>query len=243
MKVFNDFVANTSLHGWSFFGSPNGSYAQKIFWFAVLTGSFFAAGYFIRLNVIIFLNSYTIINIEDRTSDLDNIHFPSVAICNINPLRKSFIYWIHDGLTAAGRTDVSVGDIFDAIGSQYFSSNENADELEDEKNQKLLDDVLESDFFEIEFRKFLEEKINKSNYSISGKKNTVFSYNQQEDSVQDAFGEYGPSNKKLYHKTFLQELASQWRQGQMIPFIQWSGIWVNILPNAPRGGRLLRIFY
>ena len=129
MKVFNDFITNTSLHGWSFFGSPTGSTFQKIFWFAVLSGSFFAAGYFIILNVNIFLSTYIIINIEDRTSDLDNIHFPSVAICNINPLRKSFIYWIHENLNDAGRTDVSVGDIFDAIGSQYFSSNVNIDRV------------------------------------------------------------------------------------------------------------------
>ena len=242
MKVFNDFVTNTSLHGWSFFGSPNGSTAQKLFWFVVLTGSFFAAGYFIRLNVLIFANTYTIINIEDRTADLDNIHFPSVAICNINPLRKSFIYWIHRNLNAAGRTD-SVGDIFDAIGSQYFSSDVNADVLKDEKNQKLLDDILESDFFEKEFRKFMNEKANKTDFSISGKKNTVFIYNQLEDEyAEEAFGEYNQSTKKLYHKTFLQELASQWKQGQMIPFIQWSGM----DPDDPQngtGGVFLEIGY
>ena len=242
MKVFNDFVTNTSLHGWSFFGSPTGSTFQKIFWFAVLSGSFFAAGYFIILNVNIFLSTYIIINIEDRTSDLDNIHFPSVAICNINPLRKSFIYWIHENLNDAGRTDASVGDIFDAIGSQYFSSNVNIDQLKNDKNQKLLDDILDSDFFEIEFRKFLDEKVNKSSFPISGKKNTVFSYNQQEDVVEEAFGEYNQSTKKLYHKTFLQELASQWKEGQMIPYIQWSGM----DPDDPQngtGGVFLEIGY
>ena len=243
MKVFNDFVTNTSLHGWSFFGSTKTSTAQKIFWFTVLLGSFFAAGYFIKTNVVIFVNTYTMINIDDRTSDLDNIHFPSVAICNINPLRKSFIYWIYENLQARGQTDVSVGDIFDAIGSQYFSSNENIDELTDEKNTELLDDILESDFFEVEFRKFMDEKINKSDFSISGKKNTVFIYNQLEDGeVEDFVGDYSDSTKALWHKTFLQELASQWRQGQMIPFLQWSGMDPDD-PQNETGGVFLEIGY
>ena len=235
MKVFYDFVTNTSLHGWSFFGSSNSSVAKKLFWFAVLSGSFFAAGYFIRLNILSFVNSYTIIKIEDRTSDLSNIHFPSVAICNINPLRKSFIYWIHENLNTTGRTD-SVKNIFDAIGSQYFSSNVNSNGF----GKQLLDDILDSDFFEIEFRKFLDEKVNKSDFSITGKKNTIFSYNEQEDRVEQAFGEYNQTTKKLYHKTFLHELASQWKQGQMIPFIQWSGM----DPDDPKnetGGVFLEI--
>ena len=34
----------------------------------------------------------------DRTANLSDAFFPSIVICNINQLRKSFIYWLHDNI-------------------------------------------------------------------------------------------------------------------------------------------------
>ena len=66
MKVIDDFISNTSLHGWSFFGAHNGSAVQKVFWFLVLVASFSFSANLIKDSTETFLNTQTIISLEDR---------------------------------------------------------------------------------------------------------------------------------------------------------------------------------
>ena len=66
MKVIDDFISNTSLHGWSFFGAHNGSAFQKVFWFLVLVGSFSFSAYLIKESTERFMDTFTIISLEDR---------------------------------------------------------------------------------------------------------------------------------------------------------------------------------
>ena len=220
MKIANDFVTNTSMHGWSFFGAPQSSTYQKLFWFLVLIISFACSGYLIKENTVIFMTSFTIINLEDRSRDLDDVYFPSIVICNINPLRKSFIYWIHENLQKSGKTDVSIGEVFDVLGNQYFSAS-NITLTEDNKN--LLDFILESKFFKEEFQNFKREKLDGSNFTITKSWNRLHMYHQLEE-ASEALGEYTDVTKKTYHENFLPELASQWKTGQMIPFVKWDGM-------------------
>merc|ERR1711884_369091 len=159
-----------------------------------------------------FLTSYTIINIKDRTNSLEEIYFPSLVICNINPLKKSFIYWLHEEHGKSGKTNASISEIFDMVGNLYFSS-ENTDKKSQDKYDRILDNILESEFFEKKFKEFMEEKINGSDFTITPKTNTPFIYNRVEDAAED-LGEYNEVTKKNYHKNFLRELAGQWKQGQ-----------------------------
>ena len=66
MKVIDDFVSNTSLHGWSFFGAHNGSAVQKVFWFLVLAASFTFSANLIKDSTERFLDTFTITSLEDR---------------------------------------------------------------------------------------------------------------------------------------------------------------------------------
>ena len=66
MKVIDDFISNTSLHGWSFFGAHNGSAVQKVFWFLVLVAAFSFSASLIKDSTETFLNTQTIISLEDR---------------------------------------------------------------------------------------------------------------------------------------------------------------------------------
>ena len=240
MKVFNDFVSNTSMHGWSFFGSPTGSRVQRLFWFLILITAFGCSGFLLTHSIITFLTSYTIINIKDRTNSLEEIYFPSLVICNINPLKKSFIYWLHEELVKSGKADASISEIFDVVGNLYFSS-ENADNESQEKYDRILDNILESEFFEEKFKEFMGEKINGSDFNITPKTNTPFIYNRVEDAAED-LGEYNEVTKKNYHKNFLRELAGQWKQGQMIPYLKWDGMDPDDQLNKP-GGIYLEIGY
>ena len=248
MKVFNDFVSNTSMHGWSFFGSPNGSRTQKLFWLIVLISVIVFGGYLLSNSIMIYMASYTIINVKDRTSSLDDIHFPSLVICNINPLRKSFIYWLHqeyhEELRKKGQTeDVSITDLFDVIGNLYFSADDDKGHYDDttEKYSQILDKILDSEFFENRFKEFMNEKLNGSNFDISPPGNKLYIYHQLPD-APEMLGDYNEDTKKTYHKNFLRELASQWRQGQMIPYIKWDGMDPDDIRNET-GGVFLEIGY
>ena len=220
MKVFDDFVSNTSLHGWGFFGAHNTSSAQKIFWAFVLLSSFLLSGLLIKENTMLFINSFTIINLEDRSADLSDAFFPSLVICNINPLRKSFIYWVHDSLQEVGRTDVSIADLFDVFGNQYFSIKGNSSSYE--KENELMDFILNSNFFEEKFKVFMDEKLNGNYSNVAHRSNKIFGYSRLED-VED-LGEYTSETRKTYHENFLPDLASQWKIGEMVSLIRWDGM-------------------
>ena len=63
--------------------------------------------------------------------------------------------------------------------------------------------------------------MNGSNFIITNRWNRLHLYHQLEDAT-DALGEYTNETKNTYHENFFQELASQWKFGQMIPFIKGS---------------------
>ena len=98
MKMFVNFCESTSMHGWIFFGSANAPLKQRLFWLVVLSASLVTAALLIFLNTAAFMSSFTQIRTQDRTADLGHAYFPSVLVCNINQLRKSFIYWLHHNL-------------------------------------------------------------------------------------------------------------------------------------------------
>ena len=77
-------------------------------------------GFLLTHAIMAFMTSFTIINLKDRTSGLDEIFFPSLTVCNINPLKKSFIYWLQDELNEtgmeSGQPDVPFEDLLNIIG-------------------------------------------------------------------------------------------------------------------------------
>ena len=221
LGVFNNFCSTTSMHGWSFFGSPEASCFQKFFWLVVILFSFSVSLWLIHIQTDLYLNSFTKINIEDRSAGLEDTYFPSVVVCNINPLRKSFIYWLRENIERSGLANVSSKDTFDLI-SQYFSPQI----LHTEQTKQLTEKILESEFFREYFEDFRNEKKNTEDINITTEMNKIFLYDfiNDEEDLRERLGEYSESTRKTYHENFLHQLASQWKIGQMIPHIRWNGM-------------------
>ena len=122
-KMFTLFCEQTSMHGWTFFGSHHASMGQRIFWFSILSTFFVLAGYLMKENISAYTNSVTTIKTVDRTANLSDAFFPSVVVCNINQLRKSFIYWLHDDIRQNELIDIqspSIEDVFSHVKNHYF---------------------------------------------------------------------------------------------------------------------------
>ena len=153
------------------------------------------------------------LNPKNRSRDLDNAFFPSAVFCNLNPLRKSFIYWIYENIRISDTewNNVTIEEIFQLIGSQFFELNWKYKELT-EKQTKLLDAILDSSFFEDEFRNFLSEKTNGSStfdqFNASIYYNNLQLFHRAEESV-DYLGEYTQETKKTYHKNFFTGMSGK----------------------------------
>ena len=211
------------ITGWSYFGAPQASYFKKLFWLLVILASFSVSLWLIHFQAEVYLLSYTKINIEDRSADLKDTYFPSVVICNVNPLRKSFIYWLQENLEINGWTNVSIKETFDLIGSQYFSPKT---EETSEETKKLKEYILQAEFFQNYFLEFMNESIKTKDLNITSEMNKIFLYDflEDEEELLETLGQYTEATKKTYHENFLYQLASQWKIGQMIPHIRWDGM-------------------
>ena len=151
---FHNFCDQTSLHGWSFIGDRQFGFGQTLFWSLVILGSIGTLSFLSHLQVTEFFDSTIKVDIKDRSAPLDEAFFPSVVICNINPLRKSFIYWLADNLKQEGKI-ISVAKLFRVIGHNFFKTSNNTITDED---SALLDMIFKSTFYQKHFEEFLSEK-------------------------------------------------------------------------------------
>ena len=84
---FHNFCGETSFHGWRFLGERNKSIGQKVFWAFVIFGFSGLLVWFSELAITDYTSSTIKVGIADRSAPLDDAFFPSVVVCNINPLR------------------------------------------------------------------------------------------------------------------------------------------------------------
>ena len=119
LQWFHNFCRQTSMHGWQFIGDRQFGFRQALFWIFVILGSMGALSFFWQEAISEYTASTVKVDIKDRSAPLDKAFFPSVMICNINPLRKSFIYWLEENLKLEG-DEVSVGELFRVIGHSFF---------------------------------------------------------------------------------------------------------------------------
>ena len=154
------------------------------------------------------------LNPKNRSRDLDSAFFPTAVFCYLNPLRKSFIYWIYENIRISDTewNNVTIEEIFQLIGSQFFELVHWKYREMTEKETKLLDAILDSSFFEDEFRNFLNEKTNGSStfdqFNASIYYNNLQLFHRAEESV-DNLGEYTQETKKTYHKNFFTGMSGK----------------------------------
>ena len=93
---FKEFCDQTSLHGWAYLKMEEKwkvlTFLKRLLWALVIIGCAIGCGIFVIKRIIEYIDSDVVIMIESRSESLSEIYFPSVVICNINPLRKSFMY-------------------------------------------------------------------------------------------------------------------------------------------------------
>ena len=93
---FYKFCGRTSLHGWKYLKSESGILPKTI-WIVALASSLCLSSYFISLNIDQFLKSDTRTTIESTTASLQDIIFPSIYVCNVNQVTKSFLRTLDAG--------------------------------------------------------------------------------------------------------------------------------------------------
>ena len=90
MGGFADFCNGTSLHGWSFV--PGKCHMKRLFWLIAIFCFILMTVYFLRDTITDFQAATIKVNVEDRAASLDDVYFPSVAVCNVNPIRLDHLY-------------------------------------------------------------------------------------------------------------------------------------------------------
>ena len=109
-QCFYDFCKQTALHGWNYLAIDKAGSKSKVskkpnsksgnshvktvfhsaFWTMVIMASVLLSGFFLHDNTVAFFRSTVITTLDTHTVPLSEIFFPSVVVCNINQIRKSF---------------------------------------------------------------------------------------------------------------------------------------------------------
>ena len=142
------------MHGWHFVGDRQFGLGQTLFWILIILGSMGALSFFSNEAITEYTDSTIKVDIKDRSAPLDKAFFPSVVICNISPLRRSFIYWLADNLELEGNK-ISVSELFRVISYNFFKTSNK--KISDE-DAALLDRIFKSSFYRKRFEEFLSEK-------------------------------------------------------------------------------------
>ena len=90
IKGVSAYCQQTSLHGWQYLDSEKG-FLQKIFWFAIVLMVLSISIFFVVNHTQTYLTSTTMTYIQSTTQSLNDIQFPSLFICNVNLVTKTFL--------------------------------------------------------------------------------------------------------------------------------------------------------
>ena len=91
-SALQEFCENTSLHGYTFLFHENKSGWHTLGWIIVILASFLVGGMMIGMNIMEFMRATVSFNLESPTTPLSEVFFPSIVVCNLNSMRKSFVH-------------------------------------------------------------------------------------------------------------------------------------------------------
>ena len=80
----------TSIHGWPYLASEAGL-IRKGLWLATILVTSGVALYFMRQNIVEYLESDVVTLLNTTTASLSDIYFPTVTVCNINQVSQAFL--------------------------------------------------------------------------------------------------------------------------------------------------------
>ena len=88
---FEEFCEETTLDGWYYISKRNIHIGKKFFWASVILGSISLALFFVHTSLTGFINTFVMISIGDISYPLNDVIFPSIVVCNNDPVSRSFI--------------------------------------------------------------------------------------------------------------------------------------------------------
>ena len=99
---FKEFCNSTGLHGWKHIGSVSVNQPsflncfqlasrEQFIWVLIMVASLGVALFFIITAVTDFNSSTVVTTIQTTAAPLSEVFFPTIVVCNINQIRKSFL--------------------------------------------------------------------------------------------------------------------------------------------------------
>lgn len=180
-------------------------------WAFVILSSFIGVSILGYVNVDEFVRSSVSFNLESPTTPLTQVYFPSIVVCNMNFLRKSFIYsLLEDPLLS----NVTYEELHKTISDIFIEgkSNQSSDCLERQTEivEMVLNSTVYNNIFEEILNDSLIEEASFGNIPIA-KWRTL------------ELADRSPENRDNLKRSTIVELASQFRDGEMVAWIQFSG--------------------
>ena len=90
-RAFMKFCHETSLHGWKYIAQSNCKLLPVLFWTIVIFLSTVFCGLMIGYQVIEFHKATISYELASMSIPMEELHFPSMVVCNKNTLRQSFL--------------------------------------------------------------------------------------------------------------------------------------------------------
>ena len=155
MVDLKDFCERTSLHGWAFLPYRGFKPLQNVFWLSAIITSIACASIIIFGHYIEFKNATVSYQIESPTVPLEQVFFPSITLCNMNKLRKSFIFSLFADNQIADLT--TFNNLLEFVNGHFIEGS--ISELTD--SQKLLKNtILQSKVYDDMYQDFVHASVN-----------------------------------------------------------------------------------
>lgn len=171
------------------------------------------------MNIDEFIRSSVSFNLESATTPLSEVYFPSIAICNMNKLRKSFIYTL---LKDPALSNNDYNDLLQVIDKVFINGLDETTNLT-KKESELVNITINSPTFEKLFQESLSQAM-KSNVSLGdipiSKWHYLSAFTINNETIADI------------RRASVIELASQFRDGEMITQIDFSGFGAFYAPSV-----------
>ena len=228
---FSKFCSETSLHGWKYCSLKNSWHQQHcrkcqneeeattlfslrtLFWLFILSASIASAVYMMALNIREFYSATVAFNLDSPTRPLDDVFFPSAVICNMNALSKSFVKRLNDEL----KLDYHL--LWKSIDKAFI----NGENVTDKAEEDIASAVLNSLTYKKIYEEFVQESLrnpakNGSSplFGVDSGNTPLFNWHDMQEFDLEA-------NRQKYERAFLPEVASQFRNGQMVPMMRFPG--------------------
>ncbi|XP_059078307.1 uncharacterized protein LOC131876825 [Tigriopus californicus] len=207
-----EFCRLTSLHGYGYLFRENKPLSHTIGWVIVIIVSLICVSILLYMNIDEFVRSSVSFNLESPTTPLSEVYFPSIVICNMNKLRKSFIFSL---LRDPKLSQIPYHDLLRIIDQVFIDGRTNTtNQALSEEEGKIIDSILQSRVYDDLFQEVLSQAL-KPNASLGNIPIAKWHILNLVDINEDTIAEIKRSS--------VVEAAAQFRDEEMITQVDFAG--------------------